>query len=260
MRRTIIPILVLILYISLFQTTIAQPYYPPASPIDILILSPNSNVNSNTIPLVFILSTNGTFNSGSFGNGTGVWGIKQLSYSLDGFSNVTITGNTTLSGLSIGKHEIILYVTRWLYYGLYYGGTYDTLSKVTTFNVTPEPPDITILSIENKTFTENSIPLNFTLSKTAQWIGYSLDGQANITINGNTTIAGLSNGLHTITVYANDTFGDVGASQTINFTVAKPEPFPFVPLAAAVVAVAVVMIAGLLVYFKKHKRGLVKKL
>jgi hypothetical protein len=74
---------------------------------------------------------------------------------------------------------------------------------------TPSPPNISLSNYENKTFTENSIPLNFTLSKTAQWIGYSLDGQANITINGNTTIAGLSNGLHTITAYANDTFGDV---------------------------------------------------
>jgi hypothetical protein len=119
---------------------------------------------------------------------------------------------------------------------------------------TPPPPTITLLFPENKNYTPNAIPLNFTLPEPAEWIGYSLDEQANITINGNTTITGLSSGLHTITVYANDTFGDIGTSQTINFTIAKPEPFPTVPVAAVSVAVVALVAAGLLVYNKKHKR------
>ena len=117
----------------------------------------------------------------------------------------------------------------------------------------PPPPTVTLLSPENKNYTSNAIPLNFTLSEPAEWIGYSLDGQAKITINGNTTITGLSSGLHTITVYANDTFGNVGASQTINFTIPKPEVFPTTLAVVSIVSVAVVGVA-LLVYFKKRKR------
>jgi hypothetical protein len=117
----------------------------------------------------------------------------------------------------------------------------------------PPPPTITLLSPENKNYTPNAIPLIFTLSEPAEWIGYSLDGQAKITINGNTTITGLSSGFHTITVYANDTFGNVGASQTINFTIAKPEPFPTTLAVVSIVSLAVVGVA-LLVYFKKRKR------
>jgi len=118
----------------------------------------------------------------------------------------------------------------------------------------PLPPIITLLSPENKNYTPNAIPLNFTLSEPAEWIGYSLDGQAKITINGNTTITGLSSGLHTITVYANDTFGNVGASQTINFTIAKPEAFPTtLAIVVSIVSLAIIGVA-LLVYFKKRKR------
>ena len=115
------------------------------------------------------------------------------------------------------------------------------------------PPKITLLSPLNQTYNETSLPLVFTADKTVNWTGYSLDGRQNVTITGNDTIPNIPNGLHSITVYANDTFGNMGAS-TISFTVAKPEPFPTVTVAAVSGAiVAVVVAAGLLIYFKKHK-------
>jgi hypothetical protein len=89
------------------------------------------------------------------------------------------------------------------------------------------------------------------VNKPAAWLGYSLDGQENVTINGNTTIAGLPNGLHDVTVYAKDSFENTGASEPISFSVEAP--FPTTLIAASVAAVAVV-IAGLLLYFKKRKR------
>jgi len=69
----------------------------------------------------------------------------------------------------------------------------------------------------------------------------------------NVTIASVTNGVHTATIYANDTYGNKGASETVTFTVAVPEPFPTVPVAAASVALVAVVIVGLLVYFKKRK-------
>ena len=84
-------------------------------------------------------------------------------------------------------------------------------------------------------------------------MGYSLDGQDNVTLTGNSTISELPNGLHNVTVYARDTFGNEGASETITFYIDVPEPFPTALVVAASVAAAVVVGAGVLVYFKKRK-------
>jgi hypothetical protein len=116
----------------------------------------------------------------------------------------------------------------------------------------PTPPAVHVVSPENKTYASGNVSLAFTVNKQADWLGYSLDGQETVTITGNSTLFGLSNGLHNVTVYANDTFGNTGVSETISFRVAvEPEPFPTTLLIAAVVLMAVVG-AGLLVYFKKR--------
>jgi hypothetical protein len=93
--------------------------------------------------------------------------------------------------------------------------------------------------------------LVFTVNKPVNWTGYSLDGQDNITISGNTTISGLSNGLHNVTVYAKDEFENTGASETISFSVEVP--FPTTLVAAASAATIAVVGVGLLVYFRKRK-------
>ena len=99
--------------------------------------------------------------------------------------------------------------------------------------------------------------MNFTVNKTTSQISYSLDGQQNITTTGNMTLTGLSNGLHNVTVYATDEAGNVGASQTINFTVSVPaeKPFSNLPVAASIAAAVVIAVAcaGVIVYFRKRK-------
>jgi mannitol-specific phosphotransferase system IIBC component len=92
----------------------------------------------------------------------------------------------------------------------------------------------------------------FTVDK-ANWTGYSLDGEQNNTINDNFTLNGLPNGLHNLTVYANDTYGNMGASETISFTVAvaEPESFPVV-LGVAVSFTVALVVACLLVYRKNN--------
>jgi parallel beta-helix repeat protein len=118
---------------------------------------------------------------------------------------------------------------------------------------TTTPPQISLLSPTNMKYNESSVPLDFTVDKTVNWVGYSIDGQQNVTITGNTTLTGLSSGMHNLTVYANDTFGNMGASQTVNFTI--PQSFPTATVAAASGAAATAIVgAGLVVYFKKRKR------
>jgi hypothetical protein len=153
--------------------------------------------------------------------------------------------NVTLSELGDGVHLIKIRVA-----GEYYGGgSYDCEGNA-SFIFDTIPPKISILSIENKTYSADSIQLNFTTSEPVSQIIYSLDGQENVTINGNTTLTGLSEGDHNVTVYATDEAGKIGASETIYFRI---EFLPTTFVVASLVTVAVIGIVLLLVYFKKHK-------
>ena len=113
-------------------------------------------------------------------------------------------------------------------------------------------PKVSVLSPENQQFNESSIPLFFTVDKQASWVGYSLDGQETVTVTGNTTISELTNGSHNVTVYAEDTFGNKAASETITFTVEVGSfPTALVVIASAT-TIAIVGIA-VLVFFKKRR-------
>jgi parallel beta-helix repeat protein len=125
---------------------------------------------------------------------------------------------------------------------------------------TATPPQITLLSPVNQVYNESSVDLVFTTDEAANWTGYSLDGEQNVTVTGNTTIADLPNGSHTLAVYANDTLGNMGASETVSFTVEVPEPFPTTIITAFSGISAVVVVGAVLaIYFKKRKNGSVRK-
>ena len=118
------------------------------------------------------------------------------------------------------------------------------------------PPKLSLLSPLSQTYNETNVTLTFTMDKPISWAAYSLDGKANITTAGNTTLIGLSSGLHNLTISANDTYGNMAASETVAFTVAEPdiaEPFPTATVAAVSAASAVLIGVGLIIYLKKHK-------
>jgi hypothetical protein len=114
-------------------------------------------------------------------------------------------------------------------------------------------PSISYLLPENQTYNSYNFPLDFSVNSQYSWLGYSIDNLANVTIAGNTTLTELSNGYHSLVVYANDSFGNMGKSETINFTIAKPESFPTMTFAVSGVIAAVVAIACLVLYRKKSK-------
>ena len=119
------------------------------------------------------------------------------------------------------------------------------------------PPEIVILSPENDmSYNSNSVLLNFTVNKPTNWSGYSLDGQENVSITSNTTIADLSNGLHNVTVYANDTPDNSGTSETIAFTINQPALFPTVEI-ATIATIMIAVIVFVAVYLKRRKPTLV---
>jgi hypothetical protein len=193
----------------------------------ITTLSPeNKTYNTAEIPLTFEASDS---------NG------KR--YSLDDQRPVYVQGNTTVKGVTDGVHSMVLYGES--LFGTVYA------SDAVWFEVDTQPPKVAVFPIENRTYDIPDVPLNFTVDGTASWIGYSLDRQANVTVGENLTLTGLSYGLHDLTVYANDTAGNTGASETIRFAVNSV--FPTTLVIAGVLAMAVTGV-GLLGYFKKRQR------
>jgi parallel beta-helix repeat protein len=86
------------------------------------------------------------------------------------------------------------------------------------------PPVITITSpVNDTTYNTDSVDLNYSINEPTTWQGYSTDGAANITLLGNTTLTGFTDGLHILTVYANDTSGNMN-STTAWFTIDTTPP------------------------------------
>jgi len=142
------------------------------------------------------------------------------------------------------------------------GSSYDLYSTTPRNNpILPEfpsadttPPSISVLSPENKTYLEDDVSLAFTVSESTSWTSYSLDGQMNVTINGNTTLSGLPDGMHSLIVYAEDAAGNTGASEIVYFSVEVPELELFPVWIAAVIVILFIFGAILLVYFKEIKK------
>jgi len=136
--------------------------------------------------------------------------------------------NTAIPANASVYYIMEIFIPKWACVGnatakvLVYEGEIVIAWKTTNFCILPEdntPPVVCILSPENLTYTTSSIPLIFTVNERTFSIGYSLDYLENVTIAGNTTLTDLSNGSHSIIVYANDTSGNTGSSNRVYFTV-----------------------------------------
>ena len=157
-----------------------------------------------------------------------------------------------LTGIPDGNHTIRVsaegggsYIENWYRYSFPMSA-----SSSISFAIDTVPPKV-VLSIENKTYYTPDIPLSFTVNEPNTQVIYSLDGRENVTVAGNTTLTDLSIGEHNVTVYALDKGGNMGASETMYFSV--EEPFPVAPVATASLATVAVLGVGLLFYFKKRK-------
>ncbi len=103
-------------------------------------------------------------------------------------------------------------ITQWFYYT-------GSGSSSVHFIIADTSPEIDVISPENKEYTTNSVPLVFYTKEETSWFGYSLDNVEMVTVNGNTTLAGLSDGYHSIVVYANGTKWNTGKSSETVFKV-----------------------------------------
>ena len=179
----------------------------------------------------------------TYANGTKTTGISIQSYYL-------VTGWATLPEMPEGSHSLTVY-GKYEFPSSYHNIGLDNRTVYFTVN-DGNPPIISNLSLENKTYNQSNLPLNFTTDEPTSWMGFCLDGEANTTVTGNTSLAGLSVGLHTLTIYANDTVGNMGASETVTFTVVKEtEPLPTTIIVVSAVSATVIGL-GILVHFRKR--------
>jgi hypothetical protein len=223
------------------RITVDTNYVDPLLPV---IVSPLNQTTYNTTQVPLIYTTNNKV----------LWSY----YSLDGSDLSYFEGNITLPSLSEGQHELTFSVVYNLSRTDSTNEWYTTQKmNSVTFYVDDVAPKITNVSIDS-TDTSNLL-LNFTVDENTSWAGYSLDNQANVTINGNAILRDLPNGVHNITVYAKDAAGNVGVSEMLFFSVGTSDLNAAIPDLYTIIAIIAIVIAvistGLFVYFRRTMKG-----
>ncbi len=86
------------------------------------------------------------------------------------------------------------------------------------------PPTITISSpLEGQSYNTSTVSFNVTADETIDTWLYNINGTANVTFTPNTTLPSLLDGIHNVTVYANDSAGNIG-SALVNFSIDTTPP------------------------------------
>ena len=265
-------VLLLVLTVAVSKLSLsakANFVFPPANP-EITIVSPtNSTYNMATLSLKVTFDTYKT----GYPGGPDSDKTRLFTYALDGETqkNITITrfsvamnpgydvffeGSERLPELAEGQHNLTVRVV-FVYDNpseeYIVGGIYTESESTVCFRIDLVPQNVSVLKPENITYTPTDVPLLFFVDEPASWIGYSLDEQENVTVTGNTTLPELLVGQHTLMFYANDAAGNPADAKTVTFSVV--EPFLTVPVVVASGASIAAVAIGLLVYFKKRKRG-----
>ncbi|MCW4045742.1 MAG: hypothetical protein NWE94_09540 [Candidatus Bathyarchaeota archaeon] len=92
-------------------------------------------------------------------------------------------------------------------------------------------PNVQLISPSDTVYYSSDVALNILTNKQPLWVSYSLDGQKNVTINGNITLTNLEIGTHQITVYASDLYHNIGVSTTVSFTIRPSAFMTIIPIA-----------------------------
>jgi hypothetical protein len=254
-------------------------------------------IDSSISGLTIVEPSNQTYNSDSLSlNATVCWffaSLKSMSYNLDGLKSYPldlessktepfspmhgiVIGLANLTKLSEGIHKIIVYAEGTGYFPQIRSCKDQAIIY---FTIDTTSPEISILSIENRTYNQQNIPLNFTINEPTSWTAYSLDNQANSTINETLLLNGLVDGSHGLIIYANDTAGNMGKSENIFFSIKTTTPSPsptnsptqqptqtprpivddikienFIPAIIIICSVVIAIIIGTLNYLRKRRK------
>ena len=111
------------------------------------------------------------------------------------------------------------------------------------------PPEITILSPENRIYYSNNINLTYQYNEEISKASYCLDQNKNVTFTKHIILEDLADGEHELIIYAKDLAGNEGVSETTYFTIM--EPFPTTQV--SVIIITILAGLGILSYFKKRR-------
>jgi hypothetical protein len=180
------------------------------TPPSVTIISPtNTSINDST-PLL-----NVTFDEQINTAWISVDGAEGQNYT-SGVTNLTFDLGQLLEGL----HNVTVYAN---------DSVGNLNSSTVSFTVDTTPPTVNVYSPSNMSYNTPTVNLNYT-SFDSQSLD-TVDGGLNNTLTGNTTLGGLSEGSHSVTVYANDSVGNLN-STTVSFTVDTTAPIitPLTPV------------------------------
>ena len=246
---------------------VVGPDVPPPNPAAINILNPQNHTSYrvNSVPLRVSVSVS---------NLSDIFSI--LCY-LDG-RQITKPGGATfnvfLTDLSEGTHTIRVSVSNqkilnWVWQDPFssppYADVHDIAysdvvhsESLVSFTVDNTSPQVSVSSPQNDTYGVASVPLELIVDESVLQLVYSLDGNSNVTISENLTLAGLTLGEHSVIVYAWDNAGNIGASEPIIFTITVPESesetFPTTLVGIVIIASVALVSFGLVTYFVIRNR------
>jgi hypothetical protein len=191
--------------------------YPwdPEPRINVLFPQNNAVCQATSFQLNFTLDLSEWYDYDQGMNPEYSFSLGPVEYYLDGVLAGQITGHLSkepynltvaLNGLTQGLHSVeVKATTRGEYWNQtyesngphanYVNGATNGTSGLVYFTV-DTIPSISILSLENKTYYGLDVPLSFKVNEDVSEITYSLDGQENVTIAGNTTLTDLIEGEH----------------------------------------------------------------
>jgi hypothetical protein len=247
---------------------------PPQTTPTITIYSPvnGAHYSEQSIPLAFDVQEPSTWPGLIFDFLNPRPHINWIKYSLDNSEEVNTPSTTTrdkntylftyhcedtLKGLSVGKHELKISLSYSTPLEQNIGTEYQTKLKSLTvyFSVDDTTsPAVFLTSPSNTTYTENMVKLQFTINESAS-VGYILDGQEMISVTQNPTLmlSGLSDGTHSIMLYAQDESGNIATTQTVYFTIDTLETFPTLWVLVTIFALLTLIFVIVFISYKRKK-------
>ena len=197
-------------FVVTVQSPLNQTYRTNTIPLNITVetYSPSTmqfytyySLNNETTVILTTPIVSEKILTGHYGSSDGKGGWINNTYN---YARYTAQGSVLLSNLTDGNYNLTLKAI-----GYYH--------RVIYFTVDTNPASTYLLSPENVTYNKTAVPLTIFTNESLLETSYSIDNKASVTLTENTTISGLVNGSHHLTVYEKSV--DAIKSATIFFNV-----------------------------------------
>lgn len=256
---------------------------PITTPPQIIIYSPDNNQSCNSPNLLLnfsVIKPDNWYYGGVRATGVEVFGKITAVYCIledgqrynftvndwdsphDPCNKTSLDFSTNITFESAGAHNIKVFAQAFTYYVIYdqQFGFYiqnahlKSESATVNFTIFHKHPNISISSSLKNSYNESSVPVEFFIDVPVSQIEYCLDGAENTIVLGNFTLSGLSNGNHSLAIYAKDYSETLVASETSFFSVDVPDSFPTTLMVTISGLSSVIIGATLILSFKKQSR------